>query len=97
MCARAMAIIPSLLRRINNLEENARADDMRNMLTKMNQMKREMEAKEDQDAIFDSLDSFMDTIKRDSNVLVAVTHLQDLVKNMIREKENNVEFMNLAN
>ncbi|GJR89685.1 hypothetical protein Tco_0213696 [Tanacetum coccineum] len=72
------------------------ADDLRSRLTKMNQMKYEMEAKEDQDAVFDSLDGLMDTIKRDSDVLVAVTHLQELVNNGIREKENNVEFLNLA-
>ncbi|GKA24586.1 hypothetical protein Tco_0710619 [Tanacetum coccineum] len=73
------------------------ADDLRSRLTKMNQMKREMEAKEDQDAVFDSLDGLMDTIKRDSDVLVAMTQLQELVKNGIRKKDNNVDFMNLAN
>nr|GEW72558.1 hypothetical protein [Tanacetum cinerariifolium] len=72
------------------------ADDLRSRLTKMNQMKREMEAKEDHDAVFDSLDGLMDTIKWDSNVLVTVTQLQELVKNVIREKENNVDFMNLV-
>nr|GEY31990.1 transposase, MuDR, MULE transposase domain protein [Tanacetum cinerariifolium] len=72
------------------------ANDLRSRLTKMNQIKREMEAKEDQDAVFDSLDGLMDTIKRDSNVLVVVTQLQELVKNGIRKKENNVDFMNLA-
>nr|GEU43399.1 transposase, MuDR, MULE transposase domain protein [Tanacetum cinerariifolium] len=56
----------------------------------------EMEAKEDQDAVFDSLDGLMDNIKMDSDVLVAVTQLQELVKSMICEKENNVKFMNLA-
>ncbi|GJT35570.1 hypothetical protein Tco_0925989 [Tanacetum coccineum] len=72
------------------------ADDLRSRLTKMNKMKCEMEAKEDQDAVFDSLDDLRDTIKRDSDVLVAVTHLQELVNKGIREKENNVEFLNLA-
>ncbi|GKD87026.1 hypothetical protein Tco_1358180, partial [Tanacetum coccineum] len=43
------------------------ADDLRSRLTKMNQMKCEM-----------------DTIKRDSDVLVAVTHLQELVNKGIR-------------
>ncbi|GJW90605.1 hypothetical protein Tco_0168158 [Tanacetum coccineum] len=71
-------------------------DHLRSRLTKMNQMKCKMEAKEDQDAVFDSLDGLMDTIKRDSDVLVDVTQLQELVKNGIREKENNVVFMNLA-
>ncbi|GJW02133.1 hypothetical protein Tco_1560989 [Tanacetum coccineum] len=46
--------------------------------------------------IFDSLDGLMDTIKRDSDVLVVVTHVQELVNNGIHEKENNVEFLNLA-
>ncbi|GKE40119.1 hypothetical protein Tco_1463524 [Tanacetum coccineum] len=72
------------------------ADDLRSRLTKMNQMKCEMEAKEDQDAVFDSLDGLMDTIKRDSDVLIVVTHFQELVNKGIREKENNVKFLNLA-
>ncbi|GJZ59174.1 hypothetical protein Tco_0614990 [Tanacetum coccineum] len=55
------------------------AGDLRSRLTKMNQMKSEMEAQEDQDAVFDSLDGLMDTIKRDSDVLVDVTQLQELV------------------
>ncbi|GJS61288.1 hypothetical protein Tco_0656072 [Tanacetum coccineum] len=71
-------------------------DDLWSRLTKINQMKCEMEDKEDQDAVFDRLDGLMDTIKRDSDVLVVVTHLQELVNNGIREKENNVEFLNLA-
>ncbi|GJW21450.1 hypothetical protein Tco_0032072 [Tanacetum coccineum] len=72
------------------------ADDLRSRLTKMNQMKCKMEAKEDQDAVFDSLDGLMDTIKMDSDVLATVTHVQELVNNGIRKKENNVEFLNLA-
>nr|GEY22579.1 hypothetical protein [Tanacetum cinerariifolium] len=72
------------------------ANDLRSRPIKMNQMKHEMQAKKDQDAVFDSLDGLMDTIKRDSDVLVVVTQLQELAKNEIREKENNVDFMNLA-
>ncbi|GKA01776.1 hypothetical protein Tco_0674441 [Tanacetum coccineum] len=72
------------------------ADDVRSRLTKMNQMKRELEAKEDQDAIFDSLDSLMDPIKRDNHMLVAMTQLQEIVKDGIHEKETNVDFMDLS-
>ncbi|GJX51565.1 hypothetical protein Tco_0278410 [Tanacetum coccineum] len=72
------------------------ADDVRSRLTKMNIMKHEMEAVEDQDAIFDSLDYLRETNKMENDVLVALTQLLELVKDEIREKETHVDIMDLA-
>ncbi|GJU61679.1 hypothetical protein Tco_1243514 [Tanacetum coccineum] len=51
------------------------ADDVRWRLTKMNIMKREMEAMEDRVAVFDSLECLRDTIRRENDKLDSLTQL----------------------
>ncbi|GJT65389.1 hypothetical protein Tco_1016869 [Tanacetum coccineum] len=61
------------------------ADDVRSRLTK-----------EDQDAVFDSLDTLKDYIKNDNAMLVGISKLQEIVKDVIDDKETNVELMDIS-
>ncbi|GKF07378.1 hypothetical protein Tco_0041602 [Tanacetum coccineum] len=72
------------------------ADDVRSRLTKMKQMKRDLEAQEDQDAVFDSLDTLNDYIKNGNAMLVGITKLQEIVKDVVDDKETNVELMDIS-
>ncbi|GJW11400.1 hypothetical protein Tco_1577227 [Tanacetum coccineum] len=72
------------------------ADDVRSRLTKMNQMKRDLEAKEDQEDVIDNLDTLKDYIKNDNAMLDGISKLQEIVKDVIDDKETNVKLMDIS-
>ncbi|GJX18191.1 hypothetical protein Tco_0219023 [Tanacetum coccineum] len=80
-----MAINGGILNQLMELSREEKADDVRSRLTK-----------EDQDAVFDSLDTLKDYIKNDNAMLVGITKLQEIVKDVIDDKKTNMELMDIS-
>ncbi|GJS60261.1 hypothetical protein Tco_0655045 [Tanacetum coccineum] len=72
------------------------ADDVRNRLTKLYVMIREMKSMEDCLAVYDALDYLRDTHRRENDKLVALTNLLVQTTDGIREKEGHVDIMDLS-
>ncbi|GKE73709.1 hypothetical protein Tco_1535750, partial [Tanacetum coccineum] len=72
-----------------------KADDVREDLTNLYLMIREMESMDDRLAVYDGLDCLRDTHRRLNDKLAALRNLIDQTTDGIREKESHVDIIDL--